>query len=120
MHQTDLVVDVTQVLDVVSVLVELLAGVGMHRVDDKVIVHVVAVKMKRHHNIISGPRTTGKLQAHLYYFFRIDIFVGVEGLHVVPKAQTVCLLPYGFIRHELLIRHFGIAAQSRHAPSLVG
>ena len=120
MRQTDLIVDISQAFDIVSVLVELLAGVGMHRVNDKVIVHMVAVKMKRNHNAISRPRATGELQAHLDHFLGIDVLVGVEGLHVVSEAQSVGLLPYGFIRHELLIRHFGIAAQARHAPSLVG
>ena len=120
MRQTDFVIDVTQSLDVVSVLVELLAGVGMHRVNDKVIVHVVAVKMKRDHNAVSRPRTTGELQAHLDHFLGIDILVGVEGLHVVTKAQSVGLIPDCFVCHEFLISNFGITVNARHAPRFLG
>ena len=81
-------------------------------VNDKVIVHVVAVKMKRHYNIVAGPRATGELQAHLDHFLRLDIFVGVERLNVVPKAQTVGLIPNSLVRHELLVRHLRVAVNA--------
>ena len=106
-RQTNFIIDVTQALDVVSVLVELLAGVGMHRVNDKVIVHVVAIEMKRNHHAVSRPRTTGELQAHLDDILGIDVLVGVEGLHVVTKAQSVGLSNVVLSDYDMMRRLLG-------------
>ena len=119
-RQTNFVVDVTQSFDVISVLVELLAGVGMHRVNDKMVVHVVAIEMKRNHHAVSRPRATGELQAHLDHFLGIDVLVGVEGLHVVSEAQSVGLIPDCFVCHEFLISNFGITVNARHTPRFFG
>ena len=116
---TDFVADTAQVLNVASVFVKLQSCVGMHRVDDVVIVNVLTVDMRGDHHLVALPRTLSKFHPDAICFLGHDFLVGVEGLHVMSKADTVGLVPRCLGGHELSVGKFGRAVLPRDSVDLL-
>ena len=82
----EFVVYLSQPFYVLSVLVELLSRFRMHRVDDEVIVNVISVAVRCNEYAVAWPRTLGKLQTDFVRLVGGYLFIGMKGLHVMPKA----------------------------------
>lgn len=105
----DFVIDFSKPFHVLSVLVQLLSCFRMHRVDDEVIVNVISIAVRCDEYTVAWPRAFGELQTDFVRLVGRYLFVRVKGLYVVPKAQTFFLIPYGFVRHKLLVGKFRCA-----------
>ena len=86
MFRADLVVDFSKSFYVLFVLVQFLSRFRMHRVDDEVIVNVISVAVRCNEYAVARPRAFGELQTDFVRLVGRYLFIGMEGLHVMPKA----------------------------------
>ena len=86
MFRAEFVVDFSKPLHVLFVLVEFLSRFRMHRVDDKVIMNVLSVAVRCNEYAVARPRAFGELQTDFVGLVGCYLFIGMKGLHVMPKA----------------------------------
>ena len=86
MFRAEFVVDFSKPLHVLFVLVQFLSYFRMHRVDDEVIVNVISVAVRCNEYAVAWPRTLRKLQTDFVRLVGGYLFIGMKGLHVMPKA----------------------------------
>ncbi len=88
---TNLIADQPQKLQRVGILPKLSPGLEVHRVDDKVRMHMLGIAVGGNQGFRTGPGSSGKFFCNLMGLLGRDDFIGREGLHILIEVDAVHL-----------------------------
>ncbi len=91
MSLADIVTDQPQKLQRVGILPELPPGFKVHRVDDKVRMHMLGITVGGNQDFRTGPSTGSKFQSDFMGLLGRNVFLGREGLDILIEGDAVYL-----------------------------
>ncbi len=89
MSLADIVTDQPQKLQRVGILAELSPSLEVHRVDDKMTMHMFGIAVGGDQDFRTGPGSSGKFFCYLMGLLGRDDFLGREGLHILIEVDAV-------------------------------